>query len=241
MLFLPSIYLILQNIYLKWISIPQNVLWRVQFQDIRKFPDARESIFLWRNLYWRVPTKRTLLHLFSGWQRCISVPSGPTGISNVAISKWLFPPPYSLIFTPTFNLDSSLCLTPSSTYVQMGTKLCRFYVLSISWICSLFTPLPEIYTISSLSQLTSLTLTSASDPTGTGWCLQDNYGHSWQVDIRVPDDHSQCFQRCFRNHPNGQQRPPCSSRGPSLILPLLEFLITRFCLESAFHPSKHSL
>lgn len=55
-----------------------------------------------------------------------------------------------------------------------------------------FLALLPVSTITSLiptslpGRVTSLTLTLASDPLGTGCCLQDNQGHSWQVDIRGP-------------------------------------------------------
>lgn len=50
-------------------------------------------------------------------------------------------------------------------------------------------------------------LTSASDPSGTGCCLQDNQGHSWPVGSWGPNSHSWHFLRHFPTIPNGQQCP----------------------------------
>ena len=63
--------------------------------------------------------------------------SHPTSTWNVATLKVTFP---SSLFTNTHSNLQPRFLRLTSYSVQMGTRLCRFYVLRVSWICSLFTP-----------------------------------------------------------------------------------------------------
>ena len=128
------------------------------------------------------------------------------------------------------------CAGLHAAFLALGSGILTPNILHLC-LCSSFLALLPVSTLASLitasspGPVTSLMLTSASNPAGVGWCWQGSQGHSWQMTLepQMTTPSASGLQHCLQNH----SRNNCPA--------LLEFLITHFCLQSFLRPSKCSL